>query len=431
MTFEDTLRSAIAAQENGDLEEADRQFRDILKQAPEHPDALHYYGMFLHRCGKPDEAIAMIRRSLEISPNQPSAFNNLGSLYRMQGRENDADNAFWNAVRFDSGHVEAWRNISEVRRLRDDPVGAIKALRVALAFEPDNFSSRHRLGTLLAGIGEFDEAAEIFIAIVRDGVYTRGNVITYADILAHHGKPEKALELVLEWQKQDPSDPLAAHHVAAHRGLASSGASQAYVREIFDGFAETFDDVLGALEYGAPAQVAVAVLELQAGGRIGAAVDLGCGTGLLGARLKPMIDTLIGVDLSPKMLDEARKKGVYDTLHEEEISTFLQAQPESQYDLITAADVMIYVGDIRSVTLEASRTLKPGGLYAVSYELLEDGADAGFRLLSSGRYGHSRDYVEALRQEAGLDQVSNHPIALRKSYGDTIEGFLVVLRKPE
>lgn len=429
MTFEDTLRSAIAAQEEGDLEEAGRQFSDILKQTPEHPDALHYYGMFLNQCGKPEEAIAMIQRSLEISPNQASAFNNLGSLHRMQGREDEADNAFWNAVRIDSGHVEAWRNISEVRRLRNDPVGAIKALRAALAFDPDSFSSRHRLGTLLAGIGEFDEAAEIFIAIVRDGLHTRGNVITYADILAHHGKPEKALELVLEWQRQDPLDPLAAHHVAAHRGLESSGASEAYVREIFDGFAETFDDVLGGLDYGAPAQVADAVLEIQAGRRIGAAVDLGCGTGLVGARLKPVTDTLAGVDLSPKMLEEARRKGVYDSLHEEEITAFLQAQPDARYDLITAADVMIYVGDIRSVTLEASRTLKPGGLYAVSYELLEDAA--GFRLLSSGRYGHSKEYVEALRREAGLDQVTSNRIALRKSYGDTIEGFLVVLRKPE
>lgn len=431
MTFEDMLRSAIAAQQNGDLEEAGRQFDGVMKQAPDHPEALHYFGMYMHRCGKSEEAVAIIERSLKINPNQPSAFNNLGSLYRIQGREDEADNAFWNAVRFDSGHVEAWRNISEVRRMRKDPVGAIKALRAALAFEPDNFSSRHRLGTLLAGIGEFDEAAEIFIAIVRDGLYTRGNVITYADILAHYGKHEKALELVLEWQRQDPSDPLAAHHAAAHRGLASSGASEAYVREIFDGFAETFDDVLGGLDYGAPAQVADAVLELQAGRHIGAAADLGCGTGLLGERLKPVTETLTGVDLSPKMLDEARKKGVYDTLCEGEISAFLQGQPASRYDLITAADVMIYVGDIRTVTHEATRTLKPGGLYAVSYELLEDGGEAGFRLLSSGRYGHSRDYVEMLRKEAGLEHVKSLNIALRKSYGATIEGFLVILRKPE
>lgn len=429
MTFEDMLRSAITAQQNGDLEEAGRQFGDILKQAPDHPDALHYFGMFMHQCGKPGEAIAIIERSLEIYPNQPSAFNNLGNLYRIQEREDDADNAFWNAVRFDIGHVEAWRNIAEVRRLREDTVGSIKALRIALAFEPDYFPTNHRLGTLLARIGEFDEAAEIFIAIVRNGVYTRGSVITYAEILTHYGRPEKALELVLEWQKQDPSDPLAAHHVAAHSGLESSGASETYVRETFDGFADTFEGVLKNLGYDAPEVIAQAVADRLQGTRIARAVDLGCGTGLLGPLMKPSIDHLTGVDLSPKMLTRAKDKQVYDELVEGELTGFLTARQPDEFDLVTAAEVLNYIGDLEPVFAAVSRSLKSGGTFIGTFEILEDDG-VGYRLSPTGRYEHRQDYIMALAEQFGLQHQETKRIPLRKQFNKTVEGLVITFSTP-
>lgn len=431
MTFEEMLGSAITAQQNGDLEEAGRLFGDILKRVPDHPDALHYFGMFMHQCGKPEEAIAIIERSLEIYPNQPSALNNLGNLYRIQEREDDADNAFWNAVRFDIGHVEAWRNIAEVRRLREDTVGSIKALKIALAFEPDYYPTCHRLGTLLASIGEFDEAAEIFLAIVRNGIYTRGSVMTYSNILTHYGRPEKALELLLEWQKQDPLNPLAAHHVAAHRGLQSKGASEAYIRETFNGFADTFEDVLKNLGYDAPEVLAQAVMERYKGRRIARAVDLGCGTGLLGPLIKPGIEHLTGVDLSPKMLVQAKAKQAYDEIVEGELTGFLTERPAEEFDLVTAAEVLNYIGDLEPVFAAISRSLKPGATFIGTFEILDGDDGTGYRLTPTGRYEHGQDYIMSLAEQSGLHHVETKRIALRKHLDTIVEGLVITFSAPE
>ena len=431
MDVTEKLHLATTRQREGQLQEAVDIFQEILAAHPDQPDALHYLGVLLYHSGDRETAIALIEKSLSIAPKQPAALNNLGNMYRMAARDDDALKAYWAAIRHDSGHADSWRNLADIQRRREDPIAAIKSLKIALTFEPDNFSARHWLGLLSAEMGEFDQAAEIFISTVKDDVFNAGNIITYADILNHHGMPEKALELVLEWQKKEPSNPLATHHVAAHSGANSAGASDAYVREIFDGFADTFENTLEGLDYDAPAIIEKTVAALYSGARIGRMVDLGCGTGLLGNLLRPAIDHLTGVDLSPKMLAHAQAKNVYDVLAEGEIVKFLQSGQQSPFELITAAEVLNYIGDLQPVFESAVTRLNPGGFFVGTYETLAVQSDPGYCLMPSGRYAHNQDYILQVGAKAGLIHHETIPIPLRKSFDEVVEGLLVIFRKPE
>ena len=95
------------------------------------------------------------------------------------------------------------------------------------------------------------------------------------------------------------------------------------------------------------------------------AADLGCGTGLMGPLLRPHVSgRLEGVDLSQGMVDKARAKGCYDHLAVEELVAYLDGSAGQEgvqcggsggYDLLVAADVFVYIGDLGPVFASGAR----------------------------------------------------------------------------
>src|SRR5690606_36795419 len=110
-------------------------------------------------------------------------------------------------------------------------------------------------------------------------------------------------------------------------------------------YAAEFDAaLLQRLGYRVPERLAALVVaEMGRRGteRIGHAIDAGCGTGLLGERLRRHVSFLEGVDLSVGMLAEARRKGIYDRTAQAELVAYLTAGAEPA-DRIAAADVLCY-----------------------------------------------------------------------------------------
>src|SRR5215469_3878032 len=173
---------------------------------------------------------------------------------------------------------------------------------------------------------------------------------------------------------------------------ASSGegiperAADRYIVKTFDQFADTFDDKLQTLGYCAPELVVACVMHhpLYQSGRA-VVLDAGCGTGLCGPLLRSTAGRLVGVDLSQNMLERARARGVYDELHEGELTAFMSSRPAS-FDVIATADVLIYFGKLDEALRAAHAALRPGGLLCFSVEaLLEPAAGEDYRLHMHGR----------------------------------------------
>lgn len=220
----------------------------------------------------------------------------------------------------------------------------------------------------------------------------------------------------------------AALKLAAHGATPAPQATAiAYVEGLFDDYARRFEaELVHGLGYAAPARLA-AMIEAELPGQVAHALDLGCGTGLMGERLRRHAAFLEGVDLSAAMLHEAGRKGVYDRLEKAELTAFLGAHPGS-VELVTAADVLNYCGALPPIFAAVHACLAPGGLFALTLEL-HDGPEP-LVLRPSLRYAHSSVAVRSAAADAGLDVVAMDTAPLRHDRGEPVRGLLVVLRKP-
>ncbi|MEJ1157175.1 class I SAM-dependent DNA methyltransferase [Prosthecomicrobium sp. N25] len=228
----------------------------------------------------------------------------------------------------------------------------------------------------------------------------------------------------------DPDDRLGASlHAARLAGTTPPAPPAGYVRALFDAYAPAFEKVLtGRLGYRAPGLVASALAAAAPGRRFAAALDLGCGTGLMGAAIRERCDRLDGVDLSVAMAAEAEAKGLYDGIRVGEAVADLRALTPGSLDLVLAADVFCYLGDLAPVLGAAARALRPGGLLAFTVEQLA-GGDADFALKDSLRYGHGQAYLRAVAADQGFDVLSLAAETLREDRGAPVGGLVAVLRR--
>jgi predicted TPR repeat methyltransferase len=208
-------------------------------------------------------------------------------------------------------------------------------------------------------------------------------------------------------------------------GEAAPAMTATYVRRLFDQHAPDFDDALLArLDYRAPKILQDAVEAVKGKPlRLGSVLDLGCGTGLAGAAFRPCCDWLVGVDLSPEMIAQARAKGLYDQLTAGDLTEYLASAAGAQHHLVLAADVFVYCSDLAPVVSAVSRVLTPGGLFAFTVEA-HDGR--GVVLRDTLRYAHGTDHVRASIAAAGLRLRHMAEASTRTENGEPVPGLVVI-----
>lgn len=220
--------------------------------------------------------------------------------------------------------------------------------------------------------------------------------------------------------------------LAAHgAGQLADGTATGYVEALFDQYAPLFEQSLvGRLGYRVPdmldelVQVEMARLGIEG---FAHALDLGCGTGLMGEKLRARTAYLEGIDISAAMIAETARKGIYDQLHKAELVAALTAR-RAAADLVTAADVFIYCGALQPVLAALVSALRPGGLAAFSLEA-HDGEEALF-LRPSLRYAHGVEATRDALAVAGLEILRFELAVLRFDRGAPVKGLLVVARRP-
>ncbi|CAI2936226.1 methyltransferase domain-containing protein [Aminobacter niigataensis] len=206
---------------------------------------------------------------------------------------------------------------------------------------------------------------------------------------------------------------------------AADSPPSAFVETLFDQYADKFDHALvDTLHYRVP-ELLNAAVAATGRARFAHAVDLGCGTGLMGVKLRPVASRLVGYDISAEMLRKARDKGVYDSLVKADLQ---ELRPEGeQADLVTAADVFMYVGALDRIFATVTEMLAPAGIFAFSVERYA--GEGAFELQPSRRYAHSEAYVHGLIAAAGLTLVSLERAVIRQDRREPVEGLIVVTER--
>lgn len=226
-----------------------------------------------------------------------------------------------------------------------------------------------------------------------------------------------------------PGHAEARHMVAVLAGEVPEKANEAYVAALFDAFADSFDEKLvDWLDYRAPQHVAAAIrAALGETAGVTRGIDLGCGTGLLAPELRGLVKRLDGIDLSPKMVDKARARQLYDELTVGEIVAELQKRQRA-YELVAAADVLSYFGDLRGLFEAVHGSLLDGGLFVAT---VEKGSGARYQAGRTGRYQHGEAYLRKRAAEAGFVMLSLDEIELRKEENRPVIGYVFALRVQE
>ena len=241
----------------------------------------------------------------------------------------------------------------------------------------------------------------------------------------------------------DPSNEAAKHMLATVTADATmSRASNKYVKALFDDYAKNFEySLVEELGYTGYERLRRGFDKAFHGNTPTSklVVDAGCGTGLAGEQFRNVSDTLIGVDLSQSILDEAARArpGLYDqTIAGDVIPVFEELRPIS---LIIAADSYIYFGDLSPLFASMAESLNTHGYAAFTLEnvslesekvLIETNPDWRWQLTPSGRFAHRKEYVEGLAEEFGLQSIYYEPLEdFRYEQGTGVRGHIFIIQK--
>ena len=298
--------------------------------------------------------------------------------------------------------------------------GALAEAREAASLNPGVATAVMDLGEVLLRRGALPAAiGELQRALRLDPDMERARFLIAAAWI-EAGEAQKALEIL---ENLEPSPDIAAMMARAHVIEAAPRSDAGYVRHLFDQFSADYDArMIGQLGYAAP-QILRDLADLVMPGRRQLAIlDLGCGTGLAGAVFKDRAARLDGIDLSPAMIEKARARGIYDSLLVRDIE-----DAAGKYDLVIAADTLVYLGDLAPLFRAIAGLLTPDGYFLFTAEAKENG---DFELGPKRRWRHGEDYIRSEAGRAGLAVAGLMAASPRMEAGQPVPGFAVALTTP-
>lgn len=413
----------------GLLTEAIECYHTALNISPEYAEAANNLATALRDQGDIEASLTYYRMAISLRPDYSDAYSNLGALQQERGQIADALRSYQHAVRLEPANAHHIFNfacgLSEAGKMEESATLFNKVLQL----DPGNASAWDGLSHVQLELRKFEEAYTSGLQAIRlDPGMPRAYLHTGSALHALN-RIEEATEIFNRALDIEPDNETARYFLASMGAEATPDKSPAnYVRELFDGYAETFDDSLvNKLEYQTPTLLhKIARDHIDDCGSSLDIIDLGCGTGLCGPLFRPLAKHMVGVDLSSKMVAKAKERAVYDELLVDDLLNPLLSS-SGGFDLILAADVFVYIGNLEPVFEAASSALRSGGSFIFSTELNESSEDVVLR--ESGRYAHRINYITRLANETGFSIKETQNCALRKEKNDTITGTVYILGK--
>lgn len=449
-----------------DYKPAAQAFKRVIALAPEAEEGYVHLGNVYLRNDRVNQALQTYREGLQRNPASALLHFNLGIALKLTGDRANAIESFRTALTYQPSYAQAYFSLGNTYREAELPIEAEDAYRQAIALQPDNADYHANLGAFLVTQKNYAGAAEecllalasapqhphalrnLSLSLYHLGAYAEGVDVTFRalavspdDTMLHYhmgemlyglvrtGKAADARTHAETWLQHFPDHPVAQHMAAAVQGGAvPERAGDDYVRETFDRFSGDFETTLGKLGYRVPEMICGVITEALAG-RTGVSIlDAGCGTGLCAPFLRPVAASLVGVDLSGGMLDKARERKLYDSLHQAELGAFLAADKAS-YDVTVAADVFCYFGDLAPSFRAIAAHSKAQGLFAFTVEAATEPASQGYRLGATGRYQHDAAYVRSTLEQAGFSILRFDDTHGREEMGKSVPCYMMLAQR--
>ena len=399
------------------------------EQKSEDIPSLYLRAVELHRQGCPGKAAVLYATVADHFPEAAEVHYNLGlALYETE-KYASAAKSFRRAAELQPEDADILYNLGLACKRNKKYEVAEEAYLKALQLEPDNPDTLYNLACCYQDGGYLEQACLVYervLEIAPEHVSAINNLA----FLNHLQKDlDRARELYGRLLELEPDRRAARHMYAALSGRDSQAPPREYVRELFDQYSERFEENLTKdLKYTTYKTMRRVFDELAAPPKqFSHALDLGCGTGLAGVSFHAVCRLLDGIDLSEKMLEQAAAKEIYSHLFCGDIVEFLE-QDGPTYDLLLAADVLPYLGDLAPLFAAAASRTQPGGLFCLS---AEKATAADWELRPSGRYGHNPDYIGRTATDNSWRILNRSREKLRREHGSWIIGTIFILERED
>lgn len=370
-------------------------------------------GETLSALGEKETALKLFYKAENINPCNFTALINLADLEAENKNFDIAEAYYKKALAVDGNSLRAHANYAEMLNRCHRTLEALEEYRQAVIISPQTPELSYNLSLILKSLEEYEQALDLmFHAFYLAPQHADWSLnIAETLVLLNDKAPEKAKKICENWYQKMP-DNIVAQHLWAAINHRTPDKDTAYNRLLFDTFAPTYEETLKNINY----RVADKIAELYAplNGKI---LDLGCGTGLLGAKIKTKNNQLYGVDISPKMLELAREKNIYAELKQQDIIQYLQTE-HPDFDCVVAADVFCYFGDLANIFTLCYPT-------PLIFSAETDEAVKTFELQANGRYKHNLNHLKTLLQNAGYTNIEATKTILRTENKSEVVGHIL------
>ena len=377
------------------------------------------------------QARELYQQAAQLDPRDAAVWMQLGAITGQLGNHAESEQYCRRALACDPRNAGIYHNLGMSLARQGKSQEAVDSYAAALRLEPGRMATKYSLGLVLKDTGKFEEARACFADLVSAKPDHAWAWFALGTIHAELGDNSEALSCLDRAAATDPSLQTRATYFknAITNSRAADELALSHVKELFDAHAPNFEQhLVEGLGYKIPE-----ILDRHIRRLIGDApasldiLDIGCGTGICGSLLKNLAHDLTGIDIAPRMIEQARNRRVYNHLLVGDLTPLLAADPRN-YDIIIAADVFIYVGDVKHIFEQAHRLLRPAGLLAFS---VETSVDRPVVLRATGRYAHSTRYIEELAASTNFEIIVAEPAVIRTELKKPIEGAVYLLRRHE
>jgi predicted TPR repeat methyltransferase len=434
-----TLVTARLAASSGAWEEAIQDLDSGVAAAPSHAGLRKLRADVRHRMNDLEGAARDAAEAVILDPADPHAKAILGAALLDIGRVPDAVACLAEAVAGAPRDLDYREALAQALEKAGDPDRALLVLTDGIAVAPASVVMRNAAILLCVRRRDFTQAIRLAENARSHGIADACTFGLKGHALSSLGKHDEAALAYQDALKLGPEDPYVRHLVVSSGAMPESKrAPEGYVRTVFDGYADRFENHIISLDYRIPYAIRTMLQahpKIIAGLPLGPVLDLGCGTGLVALAIGDLpLGPFTGVDLSPRMLAHARVKRLYAELREADIIADLASHTQT-WPLIVAADVLCYFGALEELLALVQSRLEPNGWFVFSVEQVlpdHDGVLPGngsWALQRQGRYAHSEHYLYEAVCAAGFRVLRIERPVVRQEAGADVPGLLLAIER--
>lgn len=362
--------------------------------------------------GQNTEALQKFYQAVQINAHNITALVNIADLEAQNRNFREAEKYYKKSLEIDEKNLRAHANYANMLCQSKRTLEALEEYRQAVIISPQSPELSYNLALILKNLEEYEQALDLmFHAFYLDASHTDWSLnIAETLIMFNEKAPEKAKKICENWYKKMP-DNIVVKHLWAVINQHSDENPNDYNHLLFNTFASTYEKTLQNINYAVVDKIAELYPDLK-----GQILDLGCGTGLLGKKIKKTDNELIGIDISENMLKIAETKGVYKILINQDICQYLQNKP-SKIDYAVAADVFCYFGNLETIV----NFIYPTPLI---FSIESNKNIDSFAIQANGRYQHNPEYIRQILQKVGYTDVTSVSLVLRQENEKSIDGYI-------